>query len=1045
MNQASLVRTLVCLALAFGGLLTTRALAQSPGTGVIQGRVLNATNGQYLNSARITVEGARLETFTDSFGQYRLVNVPAGAAKIRVAYIGLPPADATVTVTAGQSIAQNFSLGGEGAKETDLTKLDPFVVATARETNSTNMAINEQRAAANIKTVVSSDVVGDIVDDNVGELMKYLPGITVDYAGAAEPSAISVRGFASNFTNVTFDGASLASASQAVASRTFTLDQVSVNSLSRVEVTKVPTPEMAASQLGGTVNLVSKSAFESARTVFKYRAYVSLHNHDHELFKKTPGPGDKPTYKVLPGFDFNYIAPLTKDFGIAVSGISSHQFNGWQYEATSTWRFTGPAPTAAAPNVATPATPYLRSFRYAPGPKVTHRDNIAVQADWRPAKGHTLSFGVQVNTIHAFYDFILQNFDVGSSEAPTPATGVPLSFGPTFTHGATGRGIVSQSKYVYDQNGQTRGANLVHRFKGGAWEIDSGLSASKSKSWWRDNGHFFDVQTTLQGTSRVFYDDIQWNAVPKKFTARDSAGNEIDWTRAENYRLTNVFRAPRDGWDIMKEARVNAQRDLGALPFPASVKAGATVRQQDRDTNRVLIGYTFVGPDGIANTADDNAANYIDPKSNLANHEFGFGAIQYPDAFRLYELWKSNPNYFAQTNAQAVAAETDRINRSFRFGERITAGYMQGEARLLESRLRLLGGVRYEKTENDGLGPRINPSAVFQRDANGSILRDAAGAPVRRADAGAVGSLQELALIRRARASTASRSYDGYYPSLHATLNLRENLLLRAAYAKTFGRPNLDAILPNTNINESANPAPGAPPGSITVTNSGLKPYSAQNYDLSLEYYFNRGCVLSFGAFRKDLTNFFGTLNTIATAEVLDALALEQRYLGWTLSTRINVGSARVSGMEFNYNQPLTFLPAWGKNFSFMANGTKLNLEGSNETDFNDFVPEAASLGLTYARKPIVVMLKWNYRGKQRNVGTTVAPGAFQYTLARTNLDLNVEFQLTKHVTLFANSRNILNETRLFTRESAQTAPYARYWRDSPFGIQSAVGIKGTF
>jgi hypothetical protein len=90
-------------------------------------------------------------------------------------------------------------------------------------------------------------------------------------------------------------------------------------------------------------------------------------------------------------------------------------------------------------------------------------------------------------------------------------------------------------------------------------------------------------------------------------------------------------------------------------------------------------------------------------------------------------------------------------------------------------------------------------------------------------------------------------------------------------------------------------------------------------------------------------------------------------------------------------------------------------------------------------------MLKWNYRGTQRNTTTTAAPGAFQYTLGRTNVDLNVEFQISRHVTLFANSRNILNETRLFTRESSQTASYGRIWRDSPFGIQSAVGIKGTF
>ncbi|MDP3071786.1 MAG: TonB-dependent receptor [Opitutaceae bacterium] len=1017
------------------------AVAQTASTGSVEGRVLNLTNGQYLHSVRVSVEGTRLETFTDSFGQYRFTDVPAGATRLRVVYIGLPAADATVTVVAGKSVTQNFSLGSTGATSADPTKLDPFVVATARETNSNNMATNEQRAAANIKTVVSSDVVGDIVDDNVGELMKYLPGITVDYAGAAEPSAISVRGFGSNFTGVTSDGGTLASASNGNPSRTFNLSQVSVNSISRVEITKVPTPETAASQLGGSVNLVSRSSFESARARFNYRTYLSFHNHDHELFKKTPGPGDKDTYKVLPGFDFNYLAPITKDFGISVSGLSSAQFNGWQYESNATWRFTGAFATVAAP--------YLRTYNYSPGPKRSDRNNISVKADWRPAQDHVLSLGVQANYFHNYYDFILQTFDIGGTETPTPATGAPLTFGPTFTYGPTGRGVVSQGKYAYDQLGLTRGVSLNHRYRGRTWEIDSGASASVSKSWYRDGseGHFFDVQTSMVGVSRVLFDNINWESIPGKITALDANGAVIDYTRASNYRITNVFTAPRDAVDKIKEGRVNVKRDLPFLPFPASLKLGGLIQQQDREIDRALNGYTFVGPDGLPNTADDSADRYLDPKSNIPKNEFGFGAIQYPSAYTLYSLFKSNPAYFTQTNAQAVAAETNRINRSFVFGERITAAYLQGEVRLIENRLRLLGGVRFERTENDGLGPRVEPNAVFQRDASGRLVRDAGGALVRRVDAGAVGSLQELALIRKARGSSASRSYDGYYPSLHATYNFTENLILRAAYAETFGRPNLDSILPNTTVNEStaANPAPGTPPGTITVTNAGLRPYGAKNYDLSLEYYFSRGGVLSFGAFRKDLTDFFGVLNTIATPDLLDQFGLEPTYLGWTLQSRINTGAARVDGLEFNYNQPLTFLPWWGKHLSFLANGTKLKLQGSNETDFNDFIPESASLGLSFSRSPVVVMLRWNYRGEQRNLPVTNAPNAFQYSTARTNVDVNAEYQLTKHVTLFANVRNILNQTRRFERRSTQTAPYSNFWRNSPFGIQSAVGIKGSF
>ena len=47
-------------------------------TAALTGRVLNATTGQYLNNARISVRGTDLVAFTDQTGTYRLPRVPAG-------------------------------------------------------------------------------------------------------------------------------------------------------------------------------------------------------------------------------------------------------------------------------------------------------------------------------------------------------------------------------------------------------------------------------------------------------------------------------------------------------------------------------------------------------------------------------------------------------------------------------------------------------------------------------------------------------------------------------------------------------------------------------------------------------------------------------------------------------------------------------------------------------------------------------------------------------------------------------------------------------
>ena len=70
---------------------------------------------------------------------------------------------------------------------------------------------------------------------NIGEFLKFVPGIDTG-GGAFEPGGISVRGFDSSMTLVTNDGAPMANSG---GDRTFTLEQISINNISRVEVTKL--------------------------------------------------------------------------------------------------------------------------------------------------------------------------------------------------------------------------------------------------------------------------------------------------------------------------------------------------------------------------------------------------------------------------------------------------------------------------------------------------------------------------------------------------------------------------------------------------------------------------------------------------------------------------------------------------------------------------------------------------------------------------------------------------------------------------------------
>ena len=50
--------------------------ASRAAAGTIEGRVVNPTNGEYLENSRVAIEGTTLETFTDNSGHYRVTGVP---------------------------------------------------------------------------------------------------------------------------------------------------------------------------------------------------------------------------------------------------------------------------------------------------------------------------------------------------------------------------------------------------------------------------------------------------------------------------------------------------------------------------------------------------------------------------------------------------------------------------------------------------------------------------------------------------------------------------------------------------------------------------------------------------------------------------------------------------------------------------------------------------------------------------------------------------------------------------------------------------------
>jgi iron complex outermembrane receptor protein len=1018
--------------------------ADAIGTGTIEGRVQNIAAARYLENARVSVQGSDIRVFTDEAGRYRITQVPAGATVLEVFYTGLDAQRIQVEVVAGQTIQRDIELTNAAlyGRPDDTVQMSPLQVIANRDKDIATVAINEQRFAPNIKNVVATDAHGEVISGDMTEFLKYLPGIDIGASGGAQ-----IRGFPENLTEVTTDGASLANAGDAnsPSNRTFRLNQLSTNNISRIEVTKMPTPATPADSMAGSINMISKSAFESDRWQFRYT--VSMTSDQAFLdFKKQPSAGEEMVYYVKPSANFDLILPLGKKFGLTLAGLH-HSV------ATPLNRVTrNYAGTVTGTSVSNSA-PVLQSIQLPITTQFQDRDSVSLKLDWRVTAHSALSVSYQHTAFDASSMNISFSANVGSNGTPSVAGGTPLSYGPDYTIGATGRGNFGQTSGYNLLHNQLGSGVLNYRYNDGEWKVDAMATASRSGSKTNNeaDGFFRGFSHTTKVPIRVSFFDIN-DLGPGRIEAFTNDNQPFDIYDINNYNVNTVASQITDMVSKHRAGSVDVKRWLRILPFASSVQAGWRGKKNTYD--RLLDdrpGYTYQGINGNLSAAPYASTIFRGVEQPLVTgiERSSSQPLPYISPHYGFRAFQENPARFAPTAAQIVARERTAREREEYFEESVNALYLQAEMRLLRNRLNVLTGVRYERTDILGVGVLTSPEGVWVRDPDGNFARTATGARIRKPEAGVVGSMQELDFIRIRRGATAERSYDGFYPSVHLTYSITDNFLARASYAKTYGRPNYSEVIPNTSISErdlGEDPPPGSVLGTINVRNTGLRPWTAENYEFALEYYTNMGGLFGAGVFRKDVSDFFGTLAKVATAADLNALGLDPGYVDWQLNTKINTGDAEISGFELNATHSLRPLGEWAKDFRAFANLTRLEVKGDQEADFRDFQPKSASWGVSYNNSRLSVITKWSYRGDlKRTAFAGLGPDAYLYREGGINLDVNTAYQLNKRLGVFFQVLNATREEEVNLRYGSETPDYARAFQSAWGGTKFYAGVRGTF
>jgi TonB-dependent receptor len=991
------LRRLVLATLLLLGLNSNLA-AQPGASGRVTGRIFNPATQEYVRNAEITVEGSNAIAFSGDDGSYVLSGVPSGDVTLTVTYTGYERTTSKVTVPAGQTAVRDFELKGStfgpGARpgRTDagsVVTLEKFVVSNEREGNA--KAIMEQRAALNMKSVVASDNFGDVTGGNIGEFMKYMPGVVMDYVDA-DARSVRISGLDPKYAGVSVDGmrmASAASASFGGGTRAFEFEQASITSIESIELNKTLTASMDADAPAGSMNLRSKNAFD--RKGREITVQASLTASPYELTtRRTPSPGDGFHRKIRPGYIFTYADSFKGRFGVQLSLSHNSLFNE-QLGLTQT-----------IDNTIAARGPVINALVFRDNPKITTRAAIGLNLDVKI----TPNLVASLRTAGSHFDDEINartlTFRANTADIDPSSTLTYLLARPTPNVNTRLEQSIGHSHKFNDTITYT--PKLEYKRNDTVVTLSGGYSRSRT--------HYEDWRTGYMVGANNRITRMSWSARRSSPTSTDWQLTQLSgrsWLDLANYNRddanpNNIGSAARSGQSQVFLGYLDAKHTFN-LGLPITVSAGAKVRQTTYDLARTgSLTWTYVGP--TRSQLDPSTVMIPHTYPSLFNPQQGDNIaamnIPIPNTTSMYGLFRSNPEYFVENEFNNFLI----LNTSVRaVKEQVDARYVEFNTRW--KGLRLNFGMRQERTRTVGRTFDLIPAAQ---------VRAAGYTP----NTIPFVTYQYRNFERRNKYG----GYDHDFLSGGVKFSLMKNLVVQIAGNQSIGRPDYNNLAGAINVNENNQ--------TVTMPNPDLKPETSDKYYISAQYYIEPAGTLSLSTYQLNVENM-GVANTQISAEEA-GYADEPEYIGFTFLRPSNLdGTRKIKGVEMEYSQQLVFLPGFARGFSLFGSISR----AIPDVRLTNVVPKSVNGGVRFSNHLFNLQLRSTWSSAR---ATSIAATQVQWQYERIMFDVSGGYRFNQKYELTISGRNILNSPiRGFTNEPGILRVNQKY------GAVWTVGVRGRF
>lgn len=412
------------------------------------------------------------------------------------------------------------------------------------------------------------------------------------------------------------------------------------------------------------------------------------------------------------------------------------------------------------------------------------------------------------------------------------------------------------------------------------------------------------------------------------------------------------------------QGKVNATWDLGDGSFlRAGFKYRDTRRSFDQDqptwvrgatANRWTLGQYNLGGPGVCvyPDSDDTGQCYLNSPT------FDIAALK---AFTAQHLGD------ALMPLDAATTLTNNTIADFALKERVTAGYVMANLRLGEA-ITVTPGLRFEHTKLDVSGSQLQNAT----SATPTIIAVSAGS-----------------------------DYDDWLPSLIVKITPSTDTIFRVAYSRSLGRPEYSNLSPGGSI-DTINAA-------VSLGNPGLKPYRADNLDMTGEWYFARGGLLSVGIFAKFIKNPIFSQATVLRNATFNGVA----YPTLTITQPFNANNGDIIGIEAQFQQQFTFLPGFWSGFGVQLTGTlidsHLRLPDGRTSTFPNQSNYLYGAELFYQRGAFEASIAYHNTGHALlAIGSPAYNDQYNDDLRR--LDAKISFGFLDSFRIFVEAQNLTDE-----------------------------------